>query len=370
MDLQFSETDTLLRSSAQKLFEERVTLGAKLELDHDGHASTFDQELWREFGELGWLSAACAPDPEAAVVLGILAEEVGRSGCATPFLRAATAALTLARHGEGAVTKRLLEQAALGTQILIPVGIEPGQKTILAEQDGKDFYVAFDRRLVEWAPSATGFIVMAWRPDGRPLLVHFDHDAPGLEIEPVETFDNAAAAWVSLQRIAVSGDAVVGSPESLENIDETIALTQLLSAAEAVGGAEGALDLVVNHVREREQFGRKIGAFQSIQHGLADVKILVDGASLAVWSALSDASLDRSCVGSAALATWLAQRAFQETAVKGALYHGGMGHTRDSHMQFLYRRAGTSHARLGTQWDLLGTISDFYIAPNLDRVTD
>ncbi len=370
MDLQFSETDTLLRSSAQKLLEERVTLGAKLELDHDGNASTYDQDLWREFGELGWLSAACVPDPDAAVALGILAEEVGRSACATPFLRAAAAALLLARHGEGAVAESLLGQAAQGTQILVPVGIEPGHKHVLAEQDDQNIHIAFDRRLVEWAPNATGFIALARRQDGQPLLVHLDHDAPGLTIEPVDTFDNATAAWVSSQRTTVAGDKIVGVAKALGRVDETIALTQLLTAAEAVGGAEGALDLVVNHVREREQFGRQIGAFQSIQHGLADVKILVDGASLAVWSALSDVSLDRSCVGPAALATWLAQRAFQETAVKGALYHGGMGHTRDSHMQFLYRRAGTCHARLGAQWELLGTISDLYVAPNLDRVTD
>ncbi len=368
MDMQFSESDILLRNSVQKLLEKRVPLKAKIELDAE--ASTFDYELWKEFAELGWLSAACAEELDTVIALGIVAEEVGRKACATPFLRAAAASLILARHGEGDRKKDLLEKASDGSQILIPLGIEDEQEAVHIEPIRETYRISFRQRLVEWAHHATGYVILAWQSDGLPVLVHLDKNAPGLIVEQRQTFDNASLATVSLQDAEVTGNDIVGLPGDVKALQETLAITRLMGAAEAVGGAEGALNLVVGHVREREQFGRKIGAFQSVQHGLADAKILVEGASLAVWSGLSDASLGRSSIGSAALASWLAQRAFQETVVKAALYHGGMGHTRESELQFLYRRAGTSHARLGSQWDLLGSIADYYVDPNFDRVTD
>jgi alkylation response protein AidB-like acyl-CoA dehydrogenase len=59
----------------------------------------------------------------------------------------------------------------------------------------------------------------------------------------------------------------------------------LLRAAELVGAARGALDLVLDHVRSRHQFGRPIGTFQAIQHRLADRAAALEAAKLLVRKA-------------------------------------------------------------------------------------
>lgn len=56
-------------------------------------------------------------------------------------------------------------------------------------------------------------------------------------------------------------------------------------AAEIAGALQGGLHSVVEHVRERRQFGRALGSFQGIQHRLADAAAKVEGARLLVLRA-------------------------------------------------------------------------------------
>src|SRR5438552_1609687 len=66
-----------------------------------------------------------------------------------------------------------------------------------------------------------------------------------------------------------------------------------LTGALLVGLADGALDLAVAHVSQREQFGVPIGSFQSVQHRLADLATERDGARLLVWEAAWAADAER-----------------------------------------------------------------------------
>ena len=62
-------------------------------------------------------------------------------------------------------------------------------------------------------------------------------------------------------------------------------LWRIAIAAEMAGALDGALDSVVNHVRDRRQFGRPLGSFQTIQHRLAEAATRIEGARLLVLKA-------------------------------------------------------------------------------------
>lgn len=150
-------------------------------------------------------------------------------------------------------------------------------------------------------------------------------------------------------RSARDGDRTVLGPASM--FDAVIDRWKLLSAASLTGIADAALSLAVAYVKEREQFGVLIGSFQSVQHGLADLPVAIDGSRLlthkAAWGLSS---------GGRGIVDWqhnditdgptLATMAFifaVDAAVmatdRSLHYHGGYGFAEEYDIQMYYRRA-------------------------------
>lgn len=109
---------------------------------------------------------------------------------------------------------------------------------------------------------------------------------------------------------------------------------QVLTAAALVGLAQRALDLTVEYVQRREQFGSPIGAFQAVQHQLADRATAIEGARLLVWLAAS-----RGRVSDAEAAFVFATEAARATTASAMQYHGGRGFRLDADVQLFHRRA-------------------------------
>ncbi|OHV34793.1 MULTISPECIES: acyl-CoA dehydrogenase family protein [Pseudofrankia] len=132
-----------------------------------------------------------------------------------------------------------------------------------------------------------------------------------------------------------------------------------LAAAWLAGLGDGALDLATRWVRERVQFGVPIGSFQGVQHGLADLPGLVDGAALlareAAWC--QDAGR-RSLTGAsgpelALMALHFATDAARATAGRLVQYHGGLGVAVEHDAQLFYRRASAYPLLAGAPRHLL-----------------
>jgi alkylation response protein AidB-like acyl-CoA dehydrogenase len=115
---------------------------------------------------------------------------------------------------------------------------------------------------------------------------------------------------------------------------------RVLTAAALVGLGLGALTIGIRYVTEREQFGVPIGSFQSLQHGLADVGVGLDGAQLlarkAAWA--HDAQRDEA-VELGAMAFLFAAEQAQRAAERVLHYHGGYGFMEEYDIQLFYRRA-------------------------------
>jgi alkylation response protein AidB-like acyl-CoA dehydrogenase len=114
----------------------------------------------------------------------------------------------------------------------------------------------------------------------------------------------------------------------------------VLTAAALAGLGLGALTIAVAYVTEREQFGVPIGTFQSLQHGLADVAVALDGAQLLVRKAAWAADRARSEAAEfAAMAFLFAAEQAQRATDRALHYHGGYGFMEEYDIQLFYRRA-------------------------------
>jgi len=349
MDLIYSPEQEQIRDAARGTLERHVTHEARLAAEKT--ESGYDPELWSQMAELGWLTAAS--EESAFEMLAILAEQMGRTAVATPFPQVASAIMLLSAAELSPQGAELSAKLAAGETVTVP-----GPAKVTARDEG-GLRLSAGRQLVLWANTAPGFLVQAKTPAGATGLFHVRRDAPGVTISPVRLVDNVKGAWVTFDGVAPEFTAAESVSEAeLAKWNEKVLL---LGAAEATACAHAAVDLTVEYVKERVQFGRAIGSFQAVQHGLADSRAFVEAAWLAVWEGVSSIALGEPRPSAGALAAWLAERAIQDAAVAGSQYHGGMGVTLEYPMHYYYRRAAATHARLGTQYDLLGKIADTYV---------
>lgn len=124
-----------------------------------------------------------------------------------------------------------------------------------------------------------------------------------------------------------------------------------LTAAALVGITRTAIDLAVGYVTERHQFGRPIGSFQAVQHGLADLPGLLEGARLltgkAAWAGdddddgvvdLGDNEITEFAT-LAGMALVFAGEASARATDRSLHFHGGYGFSEEYDIQLFYRRA-------------------------------
>jgi alkylation response protein AidB-like acyl-CoA dehydrogenase len=112
------------------------------------------------------------------------------------------------------------------------------------------------------------------------------------------------------------------------------------AAAEALGIAQRALDLGVEHAKTREQFGKPIGAYQAVSHPLAQTYTDVELArSLVYWAAWRVAEEDDRAELAAAAAKAFATEAAVAACERSTQAHGGIGFTWEHPLHRFYKRA-------------------------------
>jgi hypothetical protein len=132
----------------------------------------------------------------------------------------------------------------------------------------------------------------------------------------------------------------MGLGESL--FDDTRPHEEQLAALslEAVGIAQKALELAVEHAQNREQFGRKIGVYQAVSHRIADTYVETELArSLAYWAAWCVAEEDEQAPVAVAAAKSYCGDAAVAACERSIQVHGGMGFTWEHVLHRYYKRA-------------------------------
>ena len=119
-------------------------------------------------------------------------------------------------------------------------------------------------------------------------------------------------------------------------------------AAQALGLAEGALDVTVDYVKERKQFGRSIGQFQNTQFQLADMATKVEAAKMMVYKAAMAKATQKVYSVEAAQAKLYAAEVAMEVTTKAVQLHGGYGYIREYDVERMMRDAKITEIYEGT----------------------
>jgi alkylation response protein AidB-like acyl-CoA dehydrogenase len=166
-----------------------------------------------------------------------------------------------------------------------------------------------------------------------------DMTSESAEGESVATVDES----LGLGKLARNGaDAASGSWEEVRR--------RLLAALalEAVGIGTRVTEMAIAYVSDREQFGKKIGAYQAISHSVVDAYVAVELArSLAYWAAWCVAEHDEQADLAVAAAKSQAAEAAVLACEKSIQAHGGIGFTWEHPLHRYYKRALWLESALG-----------------------
>jgi alkylation response protein AidB-like acyl-CoA dehydrogenase len=282
----------------------------------------------------------------------IVYEELGRALAPSPhFPSAVVSGGLLASAGTDEQRDEWLPRIASGEAVLVPAWLEPqggfgpGGVQLRAEPaPGGGWRLRGSKRHVPFAAAADRLVVLARAADGgsdgRVIIVLVDPRAPGVRL--TQQFSIAADTQYRVDFDAVQvgpGDVVGLDGAGWSAWDRVLHDGIVLLAAQAVGGAQYALEITVQYAKDRVQFDKPLGAFQAIAHYLADATTAVDGAQTLVWEAAWATSAGRPIARLAPMAKLFACQTFRDVTAMAQQVFGGVGFTVDYDIQLYFRRA-------------------------------
>ena len=364
MDLSLTDDQKMMREEARRLLAERASSERiRAAIAEGGH----DTGLWATMSrELGWCGVGIAEDfgglGMGARDVALLAMEIGARLAPVPFWSQACLATPLiAALGSDAARATLLPRIAAG-ELTVAVAVpQPSHVApfslidVEAKHDGGSFVLDGNLKAVFDLASSDLVIVPAIL-DGAPALFAVERGSIA-RIVSLQTIDPTRPVSPAVLEGTSASMRIDRGDLSLADFDAPLRLAKLGLAAEQVGAAQGCLDLTLDYVGTRVQFGRTIASFQAIKHRcaelfvrLAEARSLLFGAAEALATNAPDATIE--IEGAGVLAGEVLWRAAEE-AVQ---LHGGVGNTWEYDPHLYLRRAQATAHLFGSAEDRLAAV--------------
>jgi pimeloyl-CoA dehydrogenase small subunit len=364
MDFDLSDEQRMLQDSVQRLMAQRCSFEQRQR--HALEPRGYSNALWAQYAEMGLLGLPFAERDGglsgSAVDVLIVMQALGRALALEPYL--ATVVLC----------GGLLRAAASGTQRaeLVPA-IAAGQLTLaFAHSETQARYeladvatrataqrggwvLDGDKRFVLAGDSADRLIISArvqGERNAREGLALFlvDADAPGVLRRGYRTQDHSRAADIRLRGVKVGPENLIGSAGAAAPAIE-LAVDGAIAAlcAQALGTMEQALELTVDYLKVRKQFGVPIGSFQALQHRAVDMLVAVEQArSMAYYAAMMAAEPDaRERAAAISAAKVQIGRSGRFVGQEAIQLHGGIGMTEECPVGHCMRRLTMTELMFG-----------------------
>ncbi|WP_327365238.1 acyl-CoA dehydrogenase family protein [Streptomyces sp. NBC_01217] len=348
-DLLYSEAEEDLRAAVRSLLADRCdapTVLARVESD-----TPYDPRLWKalaaDIGTAGLLvpeklGGQGAGHREAAVVL----EELGRSVAPAPYLTSAVVATEtlLALGTQDGRAAELLGDLATGRKVAV-LALPFSAPRPDAAQPAGVVGDTLEGTVTGVADAAAADVLLVPTTDG---LYAVETGSDGVAVEPLVPLDlTRPLATVTLT--GATGTRLANGARAVSAVRRGLLAGAGLLASEQLGIAEWCLTETVRYTRERHQFNRPVGSFQSLKHRMAQLWLEVVSARAAARNAA-----DALATGSpdTPLAVAVAQAYCSKAAVHAAeeciQLHAGIGMTWEHPAHLYLKRAKADSIAYGT----------------------
>jgi alkylation response protein AidB-like acyl-CoA dehydrogenase len=366
MDFELNKEQLDIQKAAREFAKGEFDKDVALELDEKHQYPT---EIWKKAGQEGFIGLHF-PEEYGGSDYGCLenvlvVEEFCRrdSGIGAALMLADFASECILRWGSEDQKTRFLPPVAEGTMISAGAITEPDHGSDItlmnttATKDGDSWVINGVKTFITNAGIA-GYYVVICQTDteagyrGQSMIL-IEADLDGISVADVGAkmgIRMIPTGEVTFKDVRVPLENLIGEEgrgfyQILEFFDES----RVETAAQALGTAQGAFDRALDYVKAREQFGKKLAQFQSVQHKLADMATKIELARLVTYKAAWNFDQGRIDPKLTSMAKWYAGRTAVEVADEAIQLLGGYGYIADYEVERFYRDAKITEIYEGTK---------------------
>ena len=364
MAMLLTDEQNMLRDAARGFLQASAPIDQLRRLRDEVSSDGYDRDTWKSMAEMGW-SGVLIPEDHGGVAMGhvaagVIAEEMGRTLTASPFLSTAVmGAIAVAGYGSASQREQWLSKIADGTtNVAVAVDEDrshsPGLVTTSAQASDRGFRISGGKSFVADGHVADLILVSARssggvRDENGISLFLVPRDCAGLTIERQMMVDSRNSATVQFDGVEVDFDALVGEVGAgYPVLEHVLDAGRACLAAEMLGSAQECLAQTIDYLSTRRQFDRTIGSFQALQHRAAHLFTEIEigrSAVMRALQALDAASNDRQLIVSVAKSK--VGRVAQLAAQEAIQMHGGIGMTDEFNIGFFLKRVRVAEALYG-----------------------
>ncbi len=277
MNFSHTEERQMLADMAGRFVREQYSIDTRHK--HAALDEGFSRETWAQMAELGLIGALFTEDAGGfggtGFDIAVVFEELGKGLVTEPFLANLLAGTILSDRSE------LIEEVIGGATLLALAHGEPGSRydtshvETTAEKDGDAWVLNGNKAVVLNGDSADHLIISARTSgnttdrDGISLFL-VPADAGGIHRRGFGSIDGYQAAEIALKDVSAS-DMIGEEGQGLALVEKAWRAGTLAVSAEAMGAIEVCINMTLDYLKTRKQFGIIIGKFQALQHRMADM---------------------------------------------------------------------------------------------------
>ena len=310
-----------------------------------------NQQLYERIASLGWLGVAIPEEyggtGGGAVDMCLLCEEFARGLIPMGFFPVTMmAARPVELFGSDALKSEILGGLVSGRTGAIAMsepeaGSDVGGLSCRAERSDGGFVINGQKTWITGAHVADKIVLVCRTTRGENkhqglTMISVPGAVDGLEIRAISTLGGREVNDMYFTDCFVPADRVVGEVnEAWMQLMAGLNNERLIIAAQALGMAERAFDDVLAYVKERRQFGRAIGSFQTIAHRLADLAVEIEATQQLVYGVARtvEANPGKMLPREASMAKLKATELAKRTALEGMQMMGGYGYATEYDME-------------------------------------
>jgi isovaleryl-CoA dehydrogenase len=331
-----------------------------------GYEEAHSQEIYAKLAELGWLGASISEEYGGSggsiVDACLFLEETSRGMVPMAgFPVSLIVAGAYERFGTEEQKREILGGIVNGRVEAIAMsepeaGSDVGNLQCRAERQNGGFVLNGQKTWISAAHLADHILVVARtdREGGKHegvTMLSVPTDSDGLEISGIETMGGKEVNDVYLTDCYVPAERVLGQVDGgWMQLMAGLNVERLITAATVLGLGQRAFDDALAYIKERKQFGRPIGSFQTLRHRIADLATELECARLLVYDVAlkTEAAPDQMLPREASMVKLKATEVAKKVALEGMQMMGGYGYSTEYDMERLVRMTLVSTIYAGT----------------------
>jgi len=226
-------------------------------------------------------------------------------------------------------------------------GYDVDKVTVEAVVDGNNYVISGTKLFVPDAHIADYIICAAKTTKGVTLFL-VDNKSPGINCTLLKTIAGDKQCEVLFDKVRVPKENVLGKEgQGHIQLQAVLRKAAVAKCAEMVGGAQQVLEMTVDYVKDRKQFGVPVGSFQAVQHHCANMMTDIAISRFLTYKAAWKISQEFPCVKEVAMAKAWVSDAYTRVTLLGHQCIGGVAFIEDHDLPLYSKRAKVAEIAFG-----------------------